>query len=136
MTFGGLLLKKRRELKLTQVEVGELIGHSNTSLHHWENNMSVPKGKHLNDLLAFYEINPEEYKGIFMNNPKLIHIVCPPISLANVIKAKREEMGLTLKEASERMGYYKSQLWNWEQGKIEPREDNIKVLADFYKLAI
>ncbi|WP_163836838.1 helix-turn-helix domain-containing protein [Spartinivicinus ruber] len=50
-SLGGRILKKRKELKITQKELAEYIGISHGAVSRWEKNETTPKGKNL-DLLS------------------------------------------------------------------------------------
>ena len=58
MAFLGENLKKiRQEHKLTQIELANMLGISQKSYSHWENNKTFPSFENLVKLADFFEIS-------------------------------------------------------------------------------
>ena len=59
--FGTVLKKRRRELSMSRVTLGDLIQCSESSISNWENFTSVPIMYTFYKLCVELEINPSEF---------------------------------------------------------------------------
>jgi transcriptional regulator with XRE-family HTH domain len=57
-TVGEHLLKRRRDLGLTQVQVAEALGVNVSTVTIWEKNRGEPSGGHLAGILGFLGYDP------------------------------------------------------------------------------
>jgi transcriptional regulator with XRE-family HTH domain len=63
LTIGQRILLKRKELKLSQAEVGRIIGCSWVTISHWENGKTSLRRYH-SKIESFLSLNPGEAKQI------------------------------------------------------------------------
>ena len=52
------------------------------------------------------------------------------------LKAARVNAGLSQEQVKEKTGYARSTLTSWESGKVTPRQDDLKVLCELYKIPV
>lgn len=103
-TVGDHIRTKRLGMRMLQREVAEQIGVDKTSVFNWEANASTPEIRYMPAIIRFLGYNP-----------------LPPVkTLAEQLVQHRTTLGLSQKEAAERVGVDPSTLAKWEQGKREP----------------
>jgi transcriptional regulator with XRE-family HTH domain len=61
-TIPEILKKRRRILRYTQHEVGEMLGVSRAAISQWENGFRNPAAHNLYDILTCLELSPQELK--------------------------------------------------------------------------
>ncbi|MDR3293257.1 MAG: helix-turn-helix domain-containing protein [Clostridiales bacterium] len=57
------------------------------------------------------------------------------MKFSNVLKDLRKNQNLTLSELSEKIGYSRSIICEWEKGKKEPTAGSLSALADFFNIS-
>ena len=63
MTIGEIIRKKRKAMKLTQLELSEKIQVTTITIHNWENNVVCPTALSLCDLADFFGCTTDELLG-------------------------------------------------------------------------
>jgi transcriptional regulator with XRE-family HTH domain len=103
-TVGDHIRKRRLGLKLLQREVAEQIGVDTTSVFNWEGNRSSPEIRYMPAIIRFLGYDPQ-----------------PAVNtLGEQLVRQRTSLGLSQKEAAERIGVDPSTLAKWERGEREP----------------
>ena len=103
-TIGDHLLRRRLGLKLRQRDVAKQVGVNVASIVNWENNLSKPKVHFMPAIIRFLGYNP-----------------LPPCNgWADRLVHARTAIGLTQKEAADRIGVDQCTLARWERGEREP----------------
>lgn len=64
MTFGQRLRKARKEKKLTQIELANLLNVSNSSISDWENDKNRPNIELVEFLCGVLEVTPSFLMGV------------------------------------------------------------------------
>lgn len=59
-TLGTRIRARRKELKLTQIEVGKKVGVSDATIGYWEKDVHEPTGTHLHALARTLKIDIDE----------------------------------------------------------------------------
>lgn len=103
-TIGDHLLRRRLTLKLIQRQVAKQIGVNVGSIVNWENGPKKPSVKHMPAIIRFLGYNP----------------LPPPQGWADRLVRARVSVGLTQKEAANRIGVEQCTLARWERGEREP----------------
>ncbi|MGL4571824.1 MAG: helix-turn-helix domain-containing protein [Clostridium sp.] len=128
----GLRIKnKRNELKLTLKDVADIVGVASSTIQRYENgSITQLKLPVLEAIAKALNINPNWF--IFENSTSDL-LVCdtmPFTGIKNLIKFKREELGLTYEQLGDLVGVGKSTIRKWETGMIKNIKcNNIIALA-------
>ena len=100
-TLGEHIKKKRLELGLTQKEAGKQLGVTLFTVINWECSFRIPAIRHRPAIRQFLGYDPEQPA---------------PKTIAERLRAKRQELGWSQKEAAERIGVDPSTWSAWEIG--------------------
>jgi transcriptional regulator with XRE-family HTH domain len=103
-TLGDHLRRRRLTLKLLQRQVAQQIGVDKTSINNWENNLSKPSLPYMPAILLFPGYNPLPPSKKW--SERLVH--------------GRKAIGMTQREAAQRIGVDMGTLAKWERGEREP----------------
>jgi transcriptional regulator with XRE-family HTH domain len=104
-TVGDHIRKRRLALKLFQKDVAKQIGVNKTTIFNWEANISQPDYRYLPAVILFLGYNPlPECQGW---GERLIRC--------------RTTLGLSQREAAQKIGVDQATLAKWERGDREPR---------------
>ncbi|UJP06722.1 MAG: transcriptional regulator, partial [Nitrosomonas sp.] len=107
-TIGEHVLKRRLFLKLSQPQLAKLLGVAAETILNWELNYRKPSINYIGKLIQFLGYDPA------LPNPS---------SIAELLLAKRRELGWSQKVAARNLGVDPSTWSNWEcGGKIMMRE--------------
>jgi transcriptional regulator with XRE-family HTH domain len=101
----------REKAGLTQAQLGNLVGVSKDQIYLYENGKSQPRPGSLRrkELLAFIEKWKDEQ----------------PESSFDLLKTCREKAGLTQVQLAEMVGVIRSQIYQYENGKAQPRPGSL-----------
>jgi site-specific DNA recombinase len=116
-TIGDHIRRRRLALKMLQKEVAERIGVDQCSIFNWEANASNPGVQYTPAIISFLGYNP----------------LPQATNLGGQLVRKRTTLGLTQKEAAERLGVDPSTLAKWERGNREPRGVFLTRVKQFLK---
>ena len=72
MTFGQRLRKARKEKKLTQIELANLLSVSNSSISDWENDKNRPNIELVEFLCGVLEVTPSFLMGVKTEEKSLL----------------------------------------------------------------
>jgi transcriptional regulator with XRE-family HTH domain len=103
-TIGDHLLRRRLALKLLQRQVGQQLGVNKASIANWEANRTKPSLEYMPAIVRFLGYNPAP-QGT---------------GWAERLVQCRTALGITQKEAAERIGVDASTLARWERNEREP----------------
>ena len=119
-TLGDHVLKRRLFLKLSQPQLAKLLGVAPETILNWELNYRKPSINHIGKLIQFLGYDPA------LSNPS---------SIADLLLAKRRELGWTQKVAAQNLGIDPCTWSSWEcGGTIMVREHRLLV-ASFLGMA-
>ncbi|MBE0657624.1 MAG: recombinase family protein [Bryobacteraceae bacterium] len=114
-TVGDHLRRRRLELKLLQRDVAARIGADESSVFNWEANRGQPQLRYMPVVIGFLGYNP----------------LPEAPDIAGQLVRHRTSLGLTQKEAAQRIGVDPSTLARWERGEREPEGDFAASVAKF-----
>lgn len=100
-TLGEHVLKRRLYLKLFQPELAKLLGVTTETVLNWELNYRKPSINHTGKLIQFLGYDPESPNSN---------------SIADLLLAKRRELGWTQKVAARNLGVDPCTWSSWECG--------------------
>jgi transcriptional regulator with XRE-family HTH domain len=109
-TIGEHLRKRRIDSKLTQPEIGKIIGTSASIVSSWELNHRTPQIQYMPKIIRFLGYNP--IKSVVGSLPERIRIY-------------RISKGLSRKKFGELCGVDTSTIFHWEHG-MKPRKNLLK----------
>ncbi|MER0170157.1 MAG: transcriptional regulator [Nitrosomonas sp.] len=118
-TLGEHVLKRRLFLKLSQPQLAKLLGVSTETILNWELNYRKPGINHIGKLIEFLGYDPE------LPNPS---------STAELLLAKRRELGWTQKAAARHLGVDPCTWSSWECGGAIMKLDHKRLVASFLGL--
>ena len=89
-TFGAMIATLRKEKKLTQVEVAEMMGVTDKAVSKWERDLSFPDINTLPKLAELFDVTVDELMQVKVNTKKeentktaeMINLVCKGIAMA------------------------------------------------------
>ena len=117
-TLGDHIRKRRLDLGLTQCEVAEKLGVTESTVWNWEASHSSPQLRFIPRIIAFLGYSPYDTEsGTFSKR----------------IIACRRVMGLTQKELARRLDIDPSTLGRWETGRGQPSKKHDESLEDFLR---
>lgn len=116
-TVGDHLRRRRLELKLLQREVAQRLGADEASVFNWEANRGQPQLRYMPTIIGFLGYNP----------------LPEPEGLAVRLVWRRTSLGLTQKEAAQRIGVDQSTLARWERGERAPEGKYAAAAAEFLR---
>lgn len=119
-TLGEHLLKRRLFLELSQAEVGKLFNVCSFTVGNWEKGHSEPKIFQIPILIEFLGYDPA-----LSNNPS---------SIAELLLAKRRELGWTQKVAAKNLGVDPCTWSSWECGRTIKAHKHRRLVAEFLKI--
>jgi transcriptional regulator with XRE-family HTH domain len=100
-TIGDHIRRRRLELKMLQREVAVQLGVDTTCVFNWEAQISKPEIRYMPAIIAFLGYNP-----------------LPEVTtIGERLVRQRTTLGLTQKDAAERVGVDPSTLAKWERGE-------------------
>jgi transcriptional regulator with XRE-family HTH domain len=115
--LGEHLKKRRDELGLWQRQAAADIGVSLQIYRDWEKGRAVPYASSWRLVTAFLGYDPSP----------------APMSLGGRLKAKRRELGFSLKEAAERLGWDPETVRRYEHDQWMLRGDRLRRLQAFLR---
>lgn len=115
-TLGEHILKRRLFLNLTQPEVAKLLKVSTETVLNWELNYRKPSISHIGKLIRFLGYDPESPNSN---------------SIADLLLAKRRELGWSQKIAARNMGIDPCTWSSWECGGTIMIREHRRVVASF-----
>jgi transcriptional regulator with XRE-family HTH domain len=116
-TIGDHLRKRRLDLGLLQREVAKQIGVTACTIQYWETNRVVPALRFRPQIIEFLGYDPSHRS--------------PDQSLAEVLKAQRQRLGMSRKKLAALLGIDESSLAHWERGEHHPTERSLKIINVF-----
>ncbi|QOJ21922.1 MAG: helix-turn-helix transcriptional regulator [Gammaproteobacteria bacterium] len=115
-TLGEHVLKRRLFLKLSQPQLAKLLGVAAETVLNWELNYRKPSINHIGKLIQFLGYDPE------LPNPS---------SIAELLLAKRRELGWAQKVAAKNLGVDPCTWSSWECGGIIMMNEHRRAVALF-----
>lgn len=115
-TVGEHVLKRRLFLKLTQPQLAKLLGVAPETVLNWELNYRKPSINHIGKLIQFLGYDPA---------------LPNPISIAELLLAKRRELGWTQKVVAIKLGVDPCTWSSWECGGTIMKHDHRRLVASF-----
>ncbi|WP_262692502.1 helix-turn-helix domain-containing protein [Kordiimonas aestuarii] len=114
-TIGEHILKRRCELELFQKDVGQQIGVCSCTIMNWEKGSSTPEIRYYPAIISFlgYEPFPE------------------PHTQGEMIRFKRQSLGLTQRQFAELINVDPSTIYQWEHNDRKPLGRASERLAQF-----
>lgn len=103
-TIGDHIRRRRIDLKLIQLELGQHIGVHGLSITNWELNRTTPELKHIPAIIAFLGCNP---------------LPCPT-TLAERLVLHRRGRGWSQKRLADELDVDPTTLARWERGEKTP----------------
>ena len=115
-TLGDHVLKRRLFLKLSQPQLAKLLGVAAETVLNWELNYRKPSINHIGKLIQFLGYDPA------LSNPS---------SIAELLLAKRRELGWTQKVAAQNLGVDPCTWSSWECGGMIIKHKHQRLVAKF-----
>lgn len=115
-TLGDHVLKRRLFLKLSQPQLAKLLGVAPETILNWELNYRKPSINHIGKLIEFLGYDPE------LPNSN---------SIADLLLAKRRELGWSQKVAAQNLGIDPCTWSSWECGGTIMKHDHRRLVASF-----
>lgn len=115
-TLGEHVLKRRLFLKLSQSQLAKLLGVSTETILNWELDYKKPSINHIGKLIQFLGYDPEPLKSN---------------SIADLLLAKRRELGWTQKVAARNLGVDPCTWSSWECGGTIMTHNYRRLVASF-----
>lgn len=115
-TLGEHVLKRRLFLKLSQPQLAKILGIAPETVLNWELNYRKPGINHIGKLIQFLGYDPA------LPNPR---------SIAELLLAKRRELGWSQKVAARNLGVDPCTWSSWECGGTIMRHDHRQLVALF-----
>lgn len=124
--IGGKIKEKREEMNLSQEQLAEILGYkSKTSIHKVEQGMTdLPQSKII------------EFAKALNTSPAYLMGLEIPVNMQinEIIKKRRKELGLTLKQVAEQLGVSESLISRYESKDVKNMGiDKIAPLAEILK---
>ncbi|MDP1549042.1 MAG: hypothetical protein Q8L97_02615 [Nitrosomonas sp.] len=119
-TIGEHILKRRLFLNMMQIDVAALFNVTHFTVGNWENGHAKPKFCQTPILIKFLGYDPVNL------NPK---------SIAELLFAKRRELGWTQKVASQNLGVDPCTWSSWECGGTIMTHEHRRLVASFLGIA-
>ncbi|OQW39779.1 MAG: hypothetical protein A4S08_06060 [Proteobacteria bacterium SG_bin4] len=118
-TLGDHVLKRRLFLKLSQPQLAKLLGVAAETILNWELNYRKPGINHIGKLIQFLGYDPESPSSN---------------SIADLLLAKRRELGWSQKVAARNLGVDPCTWSSWECGGTIRIHKHRKLVAAFLDL--
>ncbi|WP_292915194.1 helix-turn-helix transcriptional regulator [Nitrosomonas sp.] len=115
-TLGEHVLKRRLYLKLSQPKLAKLLGVAAETILNWELNYKKPSINHIGKLIQFLGYDPA------LPNPS---------SIAELLLAKRRELGWSQKIAAQNLGVDPCTWSSWECGGTIMMQKHRQLVASF-----
>ncbi len=114
-TLGPKLLRRRRELGLTQEEAARLLCVDPKSLMWWERDIRTPADRVYPALIAYLGYEPWGES----------------VTLGERLKAERRRRGLSIERAAALIGVDEGTFGRWERGQWKPQPRSLSALDSF-----
>jgi transcriptional regulator with XRE-family HTH domain len=118
VTVGDHIRKRRLDLKLTQKEVGTVLGVDESTVWNWESSKAEPLTKHLPAIICFLGYSPFNGTGQ---------------SLGERLRDYRRKTGLTQKKLAGEIGIDPSTLSRLEKNSSRCLNKVVKMAIDFVR---
>ena len=118
-TLGEHVLKRRLYLELSQPQLAKILGVAPETVLNWELNYRKPGINHIGKLIQFLGYDPA------LPNPS---------SIAELLLAKRRELGWSQKAAAKKLGVDPCTWSNWERGGKIMMYKHRKLVGVFLKI--
>ena len=119
-TIGSRIRTLRKNKKLTQKDIGKILGTSDAAVVHWEKDVNVPKLEHLNILAPTHNTtidyimygkeesseNIKDFRPITRMLPVLTHVQCGNMTNVRSISPHEIEQWLPAPPEAGKNGYY------------------------------
>lgn len=115
-TLGEHVLKRRLFLKLSQPQLAKLLGVAPETILNWELNYRNPSINYIGKLIEFLGYDP---------------VLPNPSSIAELLPAKRRELGWTQKVAAQNLGVDPCTWSSWECGGTIMMHEHRRLVASF-----
>ncbi len=116
-TLAEHLKKRRQELCLRQLDAAKLIGVDEETYWCWEKGRAEPRASSWAGVVRFLGYDPAP----------------PPMSLGERLKAKRRELGISQREASDRLGCDPETVRRYEHDEWAPKGNRLSRLQAFLR---
>ncbi|GCF10536.1 helix-turn-helix transcriptional regulator [Dictyobacter arantiisoli] len=130
----------RRMHGLTQKQISEKLGISQSSIVQWEYGHRIPVIQHIQQLCQMFHCQPEEIGYNFLAQLELTddtswgqcQSVAQPIPNAALMNA-RQQAGYTQWEVAQQVGVSATMIGVWESGKNLPSLPHLRLLCQFFQ---
>jgi len=134
MEFGGAQIRKiRKDRGLSLADFAQKIGISTSYLSEIERGKKKPSLKTLNKIASTFNIN--KY-NLLQQNGDNEERDKRPLKLGEKIRLVREEKGLKLEEAAQKIGISTSYLSEIERGNVNPSIEILKEIANTFEVSL
>lgn len=116
--LGDFLMRRRKELKLTQLEVAELISTTTRAISDYETGKRTPTLKRILELSNAYQIVPEALFQLVKHDLKEKDQRARHLS--NLLVKTRHRLGKTQKEVAKELGLSEQAVQKHEVGRRNP----------------
>ena len=119
--LGSRIRAKRLELGLTHAELRSKFDVTKLTVRQWANGKTFPSETNLSHVIAWLSIlvrqTSEQRAGV--------------MSLVDLIKTKRQNLGIGVYEMAVILGVGKSRIYDWESGRSVPSEESCEKIANW-----
>ena len=132
MTLPSRIKQLREERGLTQIELAKILKISNTTLSQYETGARVPSDDIKTALADYFGVSLDFLFGrTNYSQPDAENLY-----LSNVLKDRRIELGLTLKDVADYVGVSEGTVSRWESGNIaNMKRSRINKLAEVLQIS-
>ncbi len=132
MDLPARIKQLREERGLTQIELAKILKISNTTLSQYETGARVPSDDIKTALADYFGVSLDFLFGrANYNQPDVENIY-----LSSVLKDRRIELGLTLKDVADYVGVSEATVSRWESGSISDiKRSRINKLAEVLQIS-
>lgn len=140
--FGLLIKKLRKNRKITQSEISNILGVSRQAYSNYENGLRTPDADILSGMSDFFGTNLFKY---FVNNTKITKADdfsefliqknnLKTQQLASLLKNKREKFSLSQNDIADIIGLSRATYSKYESGTAIPSLESLLNLSSFYRI--
>lgn len=120
-TLATLLQARRRELGLSHRAAAKVMDVHPDTILYWENEGQCPQPQFMPRIISFLGCNP---------------FLRPDATIPELLRAKRQVLGITQKEAAQRLGTRQAIFCRWEQGLPVRKKQFQLAIAEFLGFAV
>lgn len=132
-SFGERLKELRKEHKLSQEDLGEILYLSKGAVGNWELGTRQPDYDTLKFLAEYFNVSTDYLLG---KDATTEHTSTTPSIFGERLKTLRLEKGLSQEELALKLGLSKANVSKYESGNIEPNFTTLKSIASIFNVSI